>query len=388
MENRVIYYDFKRLWRMTKLNWFKAKGTIARLTLKRILLLLFFYVAYGLLESITWFCFCLDRILFPGYLDVEIKSPVFIIGNPRSGTTFLHRLISLDSEHFRPILLWEIIFAPSIVQRKVWGSLRKIDRWLGYPVRNIVRRVEAKLFNPNKMHRIRLRMPEEDEYLMMHLGTTILGGLVFGFPEESEPFVRFDECLSQNEKEHAIAFYKRCIQRHLYYHGQKCIFISKNPFFSPKVDTLLKVFPDAFIIYLIRNPLKAVPSFASLSAFWWHIFCDTKVDYPYPEFIMETMRYWYRYPLQRLEKEPTSRYMVMRFEDMVSNPRKAVESICECVGVEITPAYTRILDEETEKSRQYKSTHKYSLEVIGYTREQIIHEFSDVFHKWQFDIDA
>ena len=388
MDDEMHIYNFKRLWYLIQKSVFKTKGTIARLTLKRMLLLAVFFLLYGPLEVITWCCFALDRIFFPGFREVEIKSPVFIIGNPRSGTTFLHRLMAMDKEQFIPILMWEIIFAPSIIQRKIWGSLVRLDKWLGHPVRNLVRRLEARLFDPHKMHRIRLRMPEEDEYLMMHDCTTILAGFFFGIPELSIPFVKFDESLSSREKSRTMRFYKKCIQRHMYYHGQNRIFLSKNPFFSPKIDILLREFPDAFFIYLIRNPLNAVPSFASTSAFWWHVFCDTKVQYPYPDFIMKTMQYWYRYPLDRLEKDTQACYLILKFDDMVGNPQHAVEKIYDRLGIEVSPSFAEILDEETLKSKQYKSRHQYSLEAIGYTREQILHEFNDVFQRWHFDEDA
>jgi len=384
----MTIYNFRRLWRITILSLFKTKGTIARLTPKRLLLLAGFFVLFLAVEIPTWFCLALDRILYPDFLEVDIKSPVFIIGNPRSGTTYLHRLMALDEGHFAYIRMWEIFFAPSIVQRKLWRTLAAVDGRLGNRGHNLINKWEAELFDASVMHRIRLSMPEEDEYLMIHVGTTIIGGLVFGFPDEALPFVRFDECLSVREKSKAARFYRRCIQRHLYYHGQTRIFLSKNPFFTPKVDMLLHEFPDALIIYLIRNPLKVVPSFASLSAFWWHAFCDTEVQYPYPDFIMKTIQYWYRYPLTRLEKDPQARYVLMKFEDMVGNPRHAVAQIYDHIGLEIGPAYADILDEETVKSRHYQSRHKYSLEEIGYTRAQILCEFRDVFQRWHFDKHA
>jgi hypothetical protein len=35
----------------------------------------------------------LDRVFFRGYRKQPIDRPIFIVGNPRSGTTFLHRLL-------------------------------------------------------------------------------------------------------------------------------------------------------------------------------------------------------------------------------------------------------------------------------------------------------
>ena len=49
---------------------------------------------------IHWFFFWLDDILFPAYKEHVIEKPLFILGNLRSGTTFLHRLLSRESTTF------------------------------------------------------------------------------------------------------------------------------------------------------------------------------------------------------------------------------------------------------------------------------------------------
>lgn len=35
----------------------------------------------------------LDHLIYPGFRRIPLDRPVFIIGNPRSGTTFLHRFL-------------------------------------------------------------------------------------------------------------------------------------------------------------------------------------------------------------------------------------------------------------------------------------------------------
>ena len=34
-----------------------------------------------------------DRIFFPNAINKRLKKPIMIVGNPRSGTTFLHRYL-------------------------------------------------------------------------------------------------------------------------------------------------------------------------------------------------------------------------------------------------------------------------------------------------------
>ena len=63
----------------------------------------------------------MDRIFFPGAFKSNIKNPIMIVGNPRSGTTFLHRYlvkngIGVGSQ------LWQMLY-PSILLQKILKPL-------------------------------------------------------------------------------------------------------------------------------------------------------------------------------------------------------------------------------------------------------------------------
>jgi len=49
-----------------------------------------------------------DRRLHPEIVQHEIRSPLFVLGLPRTGTTFLHTLLSADPENRAP-LTWEVM---------------------------------------------------------------------------------------------------------------------------------------------------------------------------------------------------------------------------------------------------------------------------------------
>ncbi|MGC9521771.1 MAG: sulfotransferase family protein [Anaerolineae bacterium] len=379
-------YSFKRFLSITYRVFFKAKNTLARLTPKRILVLLVFYIIYIILEIITWTGFLLDELIFPEYRKEKVREPVFIVGNPRSGTTFLHRLLAKDKENFTSISLWEILLAPSITQRKVLWAIGALDRKLGHAVHHIVEWFDRRFVRAsNVMHKISLVVPEEDEYFHIHQGATIIAGIFFGFPKATYPFVFFDTQLPQREKRKIMRFYRRCLQRHLYAHEESRQILSKNPFFTPKVDALYQTFPDAKIIYLARNPLKVVPSYASLSAHWWRLLAEPEQRYPHPEYIMRSTQHWYRYPVERLEQAPKEARKFVNFHELVADPEKVVSEIYDNFGFEISPAFAEILKEETVRARQHKSDHKYSLEGVGFTREQILSAYNDVFDRWGFD---
>ncbi|MCD6284681.1 MAG: hypothetical protein J7M39_02055, partial [Anaerolineae bacterium] len=66
-------YSFRRVLSITYLAFFRAKNTLARLTPKRIAVLLIFYTLYIAVEIITWLSFGLDEIFFPAYRRQEIR---------------------------------------------------------------------------------------------------------------------------------------------------------------------------------------------------------------------------------------------------------------------------------------------------------------------------
>ena len=104
-----IYYTRLRThFRFVYLHCFK------HVTFRRFLIGLLYSIV---IISVTIINVCtrlLDEILFPNFKHIKVKQPVFIISNPRSGTTFLHRLMCLDEEKFVYNLLYHTTF-PSIV---------------------------------------------------------------------------------------------------------------------------------------------------------------------------------------------------------------------------------------------------------------------------------
>ena len=379
-------YNFRRFLKITYLSFFKTEGTLARLSPKRILVLIVFYTLYVIVEVSTWISFLLDDIFFPNYRKREVEQPLFIVGNPRSGTTFLHRLIAKDEANFTSLRLWQILFAPSVTQRKIGKTVAGLDRKLGGALHKILFKIDRGIRASNVMHRISLLIPEEDEYLMIHCGSTIISGLFFGFPREAYPFVYFDQRIPKREKRRDMRFYRHCLQRHLHAHDiEGKHILSKNPYFTPKVDALYRRFPDAKIIYLARNPLKVIPSYASLSAHWWRLLCEPEERYPHMEYVLTATQHWYRYPVDRLEEAPEENRIFVNFHDLVADPDRVVHEIYDRFDLEMTPEFEAVLKEETEKAKNHKSRHKYSLEAVGLTHQEILTTYSDVFERWGFD---
>jgi len=83
---------------------------------QRLLFLTVLFPPFLALQIIHQICFVLDNVFFPDYKSHPCDKLLFIIGIPRSGTTFIHRTIASSSET-STFSTWEAIFAPAIVKK-------------------------------------------------------------------------------------------------------------------------------------------------------------------------------------------------------------------------------------------------------------------------------
>lgn len=382
-------FNFNNLARFIYKAIFKSRESNYRLTPRRVGLLVLAFAIYVPVELLTWAGLFLDEILFREYRRMRVRQPVFILGNPRSGTTFLQRLLAKDEHTFLAMKTWEMFLAPSITMRKILIALADFGKRIGAPLQRALARWERRWQRNNVIHKVALHAPEEDEYLLTHIFSSLKIWLYVAMLDEARPYTYFDSAMPESERERIMDFYVGCLRRHLYAHEipeeVSLHYLAKNPNFTPMIDTLYEHFPDAKIIYLVRNPLDTIPSYISLKEREWRLLGQPLEPYASRDYILDATRHWYSYPLERLEQEPDADYIVVNFNDLVHDARRTVTAIYDRFGFEITSAYDDLLREATERARNYESDHEYSLEEMGLTREQIVDQYEDMFERFGFD---
>jgi len=383
-----VRFNFKLFARHMYVALFESRRRGVVMTRNRLVILL-----TSVLVLIPWFwwtsriSWILDYLLFPKFRKQEIDRPIFIIGNPRSGTTLLHRLMAQDVANFSHFRTWELAFAPSILQRRYYQTVAAIDRAIGAPVEKILDSVEKRTLGSFKLHPIGLKQAEEDDLILLYVWHSAFVMAAFPFPDEIWPeILQFDSIPRLRKR--VMRFYRGAIQRHLFIRGRDKHYLSKNPVFSSRVGGLYETFPDARFIYLIRNPLNVIGSVSSYARTVWNDFQGAERDFPYDQVIWDIIKFFYRYTLDWLETIPEDRYMIVRFDDFVSDPKAKVTEIYRHFGFDINEDFDTILEEATQKARAYTSKHSYSFEGTEFTRERIVEEYADLFERFNFDSDA
>lgn len=213
-----------------------------------------------LLQVMHWIGFLLDELLFRGYRRIDVHEPVFVLGVPRSGTTFMHRLLAADPA-FTTFSTWECLFAPSIAERYLWRGIGAIDRRIGRPLGWLAASIERRVARSmDGIHAMSLRAPEEDYLVFLPLFCSFI--LVVPFPEAEWLWRmgRFDRDVDEKERSALLRWYRRCLQKHLYVNGRERRILSKNASFAGMACSLADAFPGCRLVICERDALQAVAS--------------------------------------------------------------------------------------------------------------------------------
>lgn len=352
---------------------------------RRIATYIFFLVFFPLAQLFNFITLILDDIFFPGYKKVEVKNPVFIVGNARSGTTYMHRLLALDKHYFNSTKLSDLLII-SVGGKKFFQAIGNWDRsrnngrlaaWLDN-LQGVI------LKEADKVHKLRLNHPEEDEGLMIHCWSSAFVSLVFPIQHMTE-YERFDE-LPEHRRKKLMAYYKGCLQRQLYCNGGNNIhLLSKNPLFSSKIQSVFDTFPDAKIVYMARTPYETVASLHNMVDRIWNVQLQLAKDAQPREGLTQMCIYAYKYALATLDRNAQNQSIIVRYEDLVKKPQEVVEQIYERFQIPMSPEFVADLRRVTEKNKGYKSEHQYSLEQFGLSKERVYRETQDVFARFGFD---
>lgn len=195
--------------------------------------------------TVFWY---IDEFFYAEYKKTH-PTPVFIIGQPRSGTTFLHRTLANDSATFLAIkhIEWRYPFISIQLLLNKLKITQKISSKNYWP-KNAVGEIAA------KMHPNLLSDWEEDgiffEECFLHHFFIFLR---FPYPELLPHLDNFDS-LPDKVKMRLLKMHQIVVNKMIYLHGGTAnYYLSKEVTSHDKIPHLLKLYPSAKIIVCVRE---------------------------------------------------------------------------------------------------------------------------------------
>lgn len=313
----------------------------------------------------------------PEILARPIRHPVVIVGPMRSGTTRLHRLLAAD-RRFAYLRSFETI---SPVPRPDFEEVmagRKAD--FRPKLASRIMKV-ARLANPRTLsiHPTGPWEPEEE------LG--LLVASMWGMKHDAQWHVPTYGRWCEGEDATPAYQHMANLLRLIGWSQQESSlrpWILKTPQHMLDLPALLKVFPDARLIFTHRDPRSVVGSAASLAWNQTIIYSDhADPDTVGREWLRKTGLMADRMMAAR-KAVPADRIIDVRYDDMDQDWRGTMERIYAFLGLEMAgaiPGMQRFIDRSRSLKRR---PHRYSLRQFGLSEGQVLERMDDYIRR--FDV--
>lgn len=238
---------------------FASVTTARSITVRQRAVLYKYLLEDMLVFPVISFFWLVDEILFRGYRKVEVEAPVFVVGQPRSGTTFLHRTLSADKgfislKHLEwkyPLIsLWKLIdlfHLRSLVE--------KVHYWPNTEAGRVARKMHEHRLGSFEEHGIFFEERFYHHYFVFRR---------YPFPELLGKITDFAH-LRDRDRARMVDVFKRVVQKTMYYRGRGLLWLTKENESIELYEMMGRAFPGSRFIFIVRNPDECVDSYINLS---------------------------------------------------------------------------------------------------------------------------
>ena len=308
----------------------------------------------------------LDPLFFPSVRRARKPAPVVIVGNPRTGTTFLQRFL-VDQGVGHGHQVWQMIF-PSL-------TVRTVIR----PLLPLIERVDPTRFHRTAAHETSLTSVEVDDVLLLprFFDGFFPYGFFLAFAEE-DLLPRFDpEKRDTTARDYGLldAAWRRSLAAHDDADGKV---IAKLFSVAARLPSFLEYFPDARILCTVRDPLAALPSAMSLVTgvldrmlgFW-------SLPEPVRRRYLDRLYGGLVELMLRMERDwtagriPRDRLLVVTYDRLMVDFDGLMAEVLDFIGHEPDDALRAAIEQTAADQRSYVSEHKYNLAKFGLDEARI-----------------
>ena len=296
----------------------------------------------------------------PETAQVSIGRPTSITGLPRTGTTALTNLLSLD-DSFRPLRSWEQNKpCPPPILAEEAGDPRRLA------AEAEVARLIAEQPEFAAMHLSDPNATEEDVEVL---------GMAFRSQQLTLPIFGYHAWWRAADLRPAFAYHRRVIALLQSRRGPDT-WLFKAPAHNFHLDAVYSAYPDMRTIITHRDPAKAIPSAISLL-----IALQPPGARPDPEEFgrrhAEHLRIGTERAMAARARIGEERFLDVHHRDFVTDPFGTLEKVYAFLGKELRPQVLALMKEWHVRNRSgAHGSHRYTAEQFGLSAAQIRADFA------------
>lgn len=297
--------------------------------------------------------------------------PVFILGHWRSGTTFVHNVLSCD-KRFGYCTTYQTVF-PHLM---MFGQpfFKKNMSWLMPDHR------------PTDNMELAVDLPQEEEFALSNMCPYTFYNFWFFpryFEEYADKYLLFEKITPDELQKWEESFHK-LIKISLWNTGGEQ-FLSKNPPHTGRVRELVKMFPNAKFIYLMRNPYTV---FESTRSFFTNTVQPLKLEEWTNEQIEQCIltNYSRLYDRYQADKHliPEGNLIEVKFEDFEADALAATKHIYNVLSLPGWSTAEPAIAQYVGSKKGYK---KNKYQYAERTRELVEKHWAHALSDWGYTLD-
>jgi hypothetical protein len=290
---------------------------------------------------------------YPERFNTPVRSPLMVIGLPRTGTTLLHRLLALAHDA-RPLRTFEVQY-PLPPHR---GS------------DNRKRRTRKQLSDMHKMapgmalkHPIGANDAEEDFWL---LNPSLLSATFFLFA----PMPSYETWWQQQDMHDSYGLWAQLLS-HFQHASPDRRWVLKSPAHTAFVEEMYCTVPDIQLVQIHRDPVEIVASTNSLPHTLYTVVSNWRDPIVLGRNSLDRLR-WVCSRNTEARANGDTRIVDVRYDDLMNEPVATVGHICEELGETFSSEHQLRIVHFLEKCpRHQHGKHHYSLEECGLSVEDV-----------------
>jgi hypothetical protein len=287
-------------------------------------------------------------------LRQRIVRPLMVVGFPRTGSTLLHTLLSLDPRA-RSLKFWEL-YSPYPLTRELAAD-EPDPRMVAANAFIATRNQKIQ-----RAHELKIDAPEECNWLLQNTFAQWRFYMFFRIPS-------YHAWLVEQNLHDEYQYYRKQIQLLLW--QRPCPdgghLVLKNPNHFGFMNALLAAFPDACMVHVHRDMRSVIGSTCSARCANHQTYSDS-VDKRAvgAEVVAAIARFTERGMEARAAAARPAQFLDLRYDDFVRSPLETIRRIYSHFGLELLPEFeTRVADWLLHDARAPKHRHEYDLGEFG-----------------------
>jgi len=306
----------------------------------------------------------------PEIADEVIDRPLFIAAVPRSGSSILFELLSLDPQFGSP-RQWEMMFPCPPPDKATYDSDPRIDK-----CQHLITQWTRVVPNLKQIHEMDARLPNECIFAQAISFTSEY------FPSQYQIPSYIEWLSTRADWDYSYGFYRKVLQI-LQWRNPRKHWLLKAPSHLNYLPTIFRIFPDARVLLTHRDPVVAQASVTDLmgTLFWMRSDKPMEVKAFAGMLSPEAMAFGLNRTVDWLESGaiPKDQCFSALYADLIGQPLEAMRRIYDRAALDFSETVrTGISDYLSRKPQGKFGRHTYSI-----AEEEEAAELRKLFQRYQ-----